>query len=41
MYVDTGLIEWRFLQFFCLNWLMILMGKDNVGRMQGVLCDFQ
>jgi hypothetical protein len=29
-YVCTHRVEWRFLQFFCLNQLVTLMGKDNV-----------
>jgi len=29
-YVCRHRVEWRFLQFFCLNQLVILMGKDNV-----------
>jgi len=29
-YVCRHRVEWRFLQFFCLNQLMIHMGKDNV-----------
>ncbi len=29
-YVCRHRVEWRFLQFFCLNQLVTLMGKDNV-----------
>ncbi len=36
-YVCRHRVEWRFLQFFCLNQLVILMGKDNVSLVYEIL----
>ncbi len=39
-YVCNHKVEWRFLQFFCLNQLVILMRKDNVSLDLKKLGDF-
>jgi hypothetical protein len=39
-YVCNHKVEWRFLQFFCLNQLVILMRKENVSLNSKKLGDF-